>query len=318
MAEDIEQLGKGALPDPYDVADYTAELTFGAGEPVVWKPEPLGRPEPVDFNQASSSSCVGCGGRNLHWSVNDKQDWSRRDLYSQIFIPGSGGAYLRDVVKVICDIGNQNQAECPDPVKPTEALMRQKSSLPPSAGADGKEMNYFVIKVNTIDAVAQAIRDYNGCIFGVVGSNPGWKDKTNPRPPKPGETLWQHCIEGFDFHLRNGKKTIISKSSWCGNGHHIHNINEDYFTSGNTFNAWCLIPKEQLMGTNSLLIKRQTGTKPDGSPIWEYGFYDPETAPDALISGMRNRGITPPLKPDGTLNWEQVENMVSGVITPNK
>lgn len=316
---DIENLGKGALPDLYDVADFTAELTFGAVEPIVWKTTPLGREEPVDYSQATSLSCVGCGGRNLHWSINKIQDWSRRDLYSQIYIPGEGGAYLRDVVKLICDVGNQNQAECPDPKNPTEAQMRVKSSLPASAAADGKEFGYFVVKNNTIDGVAQAIRDYGGCIFGVVGSNPGWKDKTNPRPPLAGESQWQHCIEGFDFFIRNGKKTIIAKSSWCSGAHHVHYINEDYFTAGKTFNAWCLIPKEEVSMTNSQLVKRAVGNKPNGEAIYEYGFFDPATSEDGLITMMRNRGITPPLDAvTKKLDWTRVDNMLSGIITTNK
>jgi len=314
--EEMYILGKGALPDPYDYRDYTAELHFGAAEPIDWS-KPFMLPEPVDFNQRSSSSCVGCGTRNLHWQLKNK-DFSRRDIYSRIFISPAGGAYLRDGVKLLCDVGNQTQDECPDPVNPTEALMRQKSSLPDSAGADDKEFNYFVVKNNLIDAVAQAVRDYGGCIMGVVGSNEGWKDKTNPRPPKAGEELWQHCIEIFGYLMRNGKKTLVAKSSWCGGGHHIHYINEDYFTSGNTFNAWCVIPKENLMSTNSLIVKRQIGTLPNGQPQWEYGIYDPDTSEDGLIGDLRNRGIQPPLKPDGKLDFERIDQMVSGVISPIK
>ncbi len=316
MNDDITQLGKGALKDPYDYRDYTAEIHFGAAEPIDWT-KPVILPEAVNFNQGSSNSCVGCGTRNLHWQVNPK-DFSRRNIYSNIFIPGSGGAYLRDGVKFICDVGNQTQDECPDPFNPTETTMRIKSSLPDSAGAEDKEFNYFVVKNNTIDAVAQAVRDYGGAIMGVVGTNEGWADKTNPRPPKAGETQWQHCIEAFGFTMRNGEKTIIAKSSWCGGNHHIHYIKESYFTSGNTFNAWCLIPKEDIMSTNSLIVKHQIGTNTDGSPKWEYGIYDPDTSPDGLIGDMRNRGIQPPLKPDGTLDFDRVEQMVSGVIIPNK
>ena len=146
----------------------------------------------------------------------------------------------------------------------------------------------------------------------MVGSNEGWRDKTNPRPPKNGEGTWQHCIYAFGYTIKNGKRTIICKSSWCGGSHHIHYINEDYFASGNTFNGWCLIPKKETTMTNSILVKRQVGDS------WEYGFFDPDTSPDALISNMRNRGIEPPLKEDKTLDWDRVENMVSGVITPNK
>lgn len=318
--EDILVLGKGALPDPYDPRDYTAEVNFGAAEPIDWL-KPFTLAEPVDFNQKSSGSCVGCGARNLHWAINPK-DFSRRDIYSRIHLP-QGGAYLRDGVKVICDIGNQTQDECPDPKIPTETLMREKSSLPDSAGADDKEMGYFVIKNNNIDSVAQAIRDFKGAIIGVNVSSAGWKDKTNPRPPLPGENTDGHCIYAFGYLMRNGKKTLICKSSWCNSTHHVHYINEDYFTTGNTFNGWCLIPKEETSMTNSRLVKTQVGTKPDGSPIWEYGFWDPDTAPDALISDMRNRGITPPLYPvghpeAGKLDWDRVENMLSGVIIPHK
>ena len=310
MEEEIENLGKGALVDTPDHRDYTAELVLGASEPIDWSRE-LILPEAVNFNQGSSNSCVGCGGRSLHWQINPSEDWSRRDLYSQIYIPPAGGAYLRDVVKLICDIGNRNQKECPDPSKATESNMREKATSP-NIGDDGRELGYFVIKNNIIDTVAQAVRDYNGAIIGVVGSNEGWRDKTNPRPPKQGEAVWQHCIHVFGYKLINNKKTLICKSSWCSGSHHIHYINEDYFASGNTFNGWCLIPKEETSMTNSILVKRQVGD------TWEYGFFDPDTAPDALISDMRNRGVTPPLKEDGTLDWDRVENMISGLIVSNK
>lgn len=313
MEEDISQLGKGALVDIYDVRDYTAEAQFGSSEPVNWG-SLLGRPEPIDFNQGSSDSCVGCGTRNLSWSVNPK-DWSRRNIYSRIYLP-QGGAYLRDGVKTVVDIGNQTQTQCPDPLNPTETNMRVKSNLPDSSGE--RELAYFLVKQNLIDGVAQAIRDYKACIFGIVGSNIGFADKTNPRPPKAGEITWQHCLEGFDFHLHSGVKCIIAKSSWCSGSHHIHHIKEEFWTSGNTFNAWCIIPKEDTFMTNSLILKRQVGTNPDGSPQWEYSVGDPATSADGLITLLRNRGIQPPLKPDGTLDFERVDQLVSGVITPNK
>lgn len=52
--------------------------------------------------------------------------------------------------------------------------------------------------------------------------------------------------------------------------------------------------------TNSKLVKKGT----------EYGYFDPATAEAALISQMRNRGVTPPLKPDGTLDWDKVNAML--------
>lgn len=60
--------------------------------------------------------------------------------------------------------------------------------------------------------------------------------------------------------------------------------------------------------TNSLLVKRQVAGG------WEYGYYDPETTGDGLISDMRNRGVVPPLLPNGSLDWPKVEQMVQGTI----
>lgn len=54
--------------------------------------------------------------------------------------------------------------------------------------------------------------------------------------------------------------------------------------------------------TNSLLLMH-------GS---EYGIYDPATSPDGLITLMRNRGMVPPLKPDGTVDFSQLNLMVQG------
>lgn len=54
--------------------------------------------------------------------------------------------------------------------------------------------------------------------------------------------------------------------------------------------------------TNALLLKHGT----------EYGIYDPATSQDGLITLMRNRGIEPPLNPDGTLDFSRVDQMVQG------
>lgn len=49
--------------------------------------------------------------------------------------------------------------------------------------------------------------------------------------------------------------------------------------------------------TNSLIVK-------NGS---EYGIYDPATSEDGLVTLMRNRGMTVPLKVDGSLDWDKVK-----------
>jgi hypothetical protein len=293
-----EYLGKGLIPDTPDARDYILETQFGAAPSIEWRPAPLGRDEPPDWNQRTSDSCVGCATRNVHW-VLKRKDYSVRDIFSRIAL--AYGAQLRDGVAQICKpSGHQTRDECPDPSVPTPANMRVRSTKPDSAGSEDQDV-----------------------LFGVNVSSAGWKDKTNPRPPKSGEATEGHAIAAFDYHLHNDKKCIIAKSSWCSGSHHVHHINEDYWATGHTFNGWCVIPKEEQYMTNSILCKHQVGTAPDGSPIWEFGFYDPATSPDALISDMRRRGINPPLHPEGhpeagKLDWERIEPLLGGAVIPIK
>jgi hypothetical protein len=104
-------------------------------------------------------------------------------------------------------------------------------------------------------------------------------------------TFWGHALYAKGYHLHNGVKCVIAKSSWCKNGITEHHIKQDYFVSRNTFNPWTLIPKENTM-TNSIIVKKGG----------EYGIFDPATSPDGMITLMRNRGMQPPLKEDGTLD----------------
>lgn len=313
MANEIKQLGKGVLLDPPDDRDYPLIFQLGAPEPIDWS-QMYKLPEPPDANQRSSDACVAYSTSYLHWQFKRK-DYSRRDVFSRIFL--DYGAYLRDGVKQICTTGQQTQDECPDPPLPTKQNMRIKSQLSDAAGIDDLEANYFVVTHNSIDAIAQAVRDFQGCIFGVYGTDAGWSNLDNPTPPASlnDPNIWGHAIYAYGYHMHDGQKCIIAKSSWCTSTHDSHHIKENYF-NGFTMNAWCVIPKEDQFMTNSLLLKRQI-TGADGISYYEYGFYDPETTGDGLISDMRNRGIKPPLKPDGTLDWALVEGLVGGQIVSN-
>jgi hypothetical protein len=54
--------------------------------------------------------------------------------------------------------------------------------------------------------------------------------------------------------MHGGQKCIICKSSWCGTGITEHHIKQNYFDSGNTFDGWTLIPKEQLPMTRRYIV----------------------------------------------------------------
>lgn len=240
---DIEQLGKGALPDPIDERDYQFEAVMGAA-PIDWSNE-FRLPEPPNENQGSSLSCVAQATSYLHWQLRRK-DYSRRDLYSEIALP-QGGAYLRDGVKRLKDYGQATRDEVPDPSPQTEPGMRDKSGITREKQSSDIEAEYFVMRDPSIEGVAMAVRDYGGGIFGIYGNNEGFKDLTNPTPPQQGKVAWAHALYAMGYHMHDGQKCIIAKSSWCFDNHKEHHIKEDYFTTGMTFNAWVVIPKETMM-----------------------------------------------------------------------
>ena len=302
---EIDNLGKGAIPDQKDERDYIAETQFGAA-PIDWS-KPFTLPEPKDSNQHFADDCVAESSSYLHEQLKGKI-FSRRDLFCRIFL--DYGAQLRDGVKQITEVGQADKKEVPDPAIPTPQNMRDSTGTKQEYRDDDKEANYFVVKQNSIDGVAQAVRDYQGAIFGVYGTNKGWADKDHPTPPNSlsDSGLWSHAIYAYGYHLDGGQKCIIAKSSWCSGTHKRHHIKENYFIKGMTFNAWCVIPKEEQFMTNSILVKRGT----------EYGFYDPATSADGLITMMRIRGIKPPLKEDGQLDWASVDNLLGGAVVDIK
>lgn len=244
MIDILENLGKGLLPQPADERDFQYHLLphVAGAAPVVFTTTVFSKPEPPNEDQGSSSSCVAQSTSYFHWQING-YNWSRRDLYSRIYLP-AGGAYLRDGVSTICSTGQATRDVVSDPSPQTEDGMRSRANETSDLERVGLEANYYAINAKDIYAVAQAIRDEGGCIFGVQGDNKGWADIANPTPPVMAE--WGHALYGFGYHEHDGKQCIIAKSSWGDTGNTtVHHIKVDYFTSGNTFDGWVLIPKEQ-------------------------------------------------------------------------
>jgi hypothetical protein len=248
---DIQDVGKGLVKQPIDPRDFDFTPIMAAGVPVDFN-APLRLIEPPDENQNGSSSCVGQSTSFLHGQIRGgKWDFSRRDLYARIYLP-QGGAYLRDGVSQIVGKGQATRDEVPDPANETEAAMRDKSGVNDQVEASDMEASYFSIANGSIDAIAMAVRDYKGCIFGVYGNNVGWADWRNPVPPVNSNAIaWGHAIYAFGYHLHDGVKCVIAKSSWgryaAGDGNAEHHIKENYFLSGMAFDGWVVIPKEQQM-----------------------------------------------------------------------
>jgi len=245
----IENVFKGAIPQPEDARDLAAEPALSGAAPINWSQE-FRLPDPGNEDQGTSNSCVAQAFSYYHTQIH-AANYSRRDLYSRIALP-QGGAYLRDGAAGIVNSGQATRDELADPDPETEPGMRAGAATAQQE-AGHQELSYAAITNNSIDSIAQAVRDFKGVVFGVVGSNPGWADMVNPRPPQPGEATWGHALYLMGYHTHSdGQKCLIAKSSWCktyapGATQPVteHHIRENYLTSSNTFNAWTLIPKVQ-------------------------------------------------------------------------
>lgn len=238
---DIKDLPKGALPDPEDHRDLVIPPVAMGMARVDWSKE-YRLPVPPGIDQGSSDACVGCAWSYYHWQLKKKQ-FSVRDLFCRIYL--DYGAYIRDGGVKIVNEGQADHNEVNDPNPMSMASMRSTAGTNASFRADDKEYRSFVLPDQSIDGVAWGVQEYSGVVFGVTGSNPGWANMLEPRPPQQGEAVWGHALYAMGYHMHSGRKCIIAMSSWQ-NSVKEHHIKEDYFYAMDaTFNAWTLIPKEQ-------------------------------------------------------------------------
>lgn len=243
----IEDLPKGCIPDTPDERDFKIE-SLGALRPVDWNTD-FRVQDPGDEDQGTSDSCVAQAWSYYHKNLHGK-NYSRRDLFARIAL--DYGAQIRDGGWQIVNNGQATRDEVPDPTPETPQNMRDKTGITQAKEADDKELNYFSLPKD-IDSVAAAVNAYDGVVFGVTGSNPGWQNLSEPRPPQGSETRWGHALYAMGYHTHSGQKCIIAKSSWC-NSVKEHHIKQDYFLSGNTFNPWTLIPKGDQMSQVKIAI----------------------------------------------------------------
>lgn len=242
----IEHLGKGAIRQPKDstTPKFRHTLLAQALPPVNWT-SPYSNPEPISNDQGASSSCVGQGWSYYHEQLKPKR-FSRRDIYAQIALPG-GGARIYDGHERIVNFGQATRDEVPDPEPETEANMLYKADITQAKEASDKELDGLTVALD-INEWAKAIKALKGVVGGLEGTNAGWTNLANPSPPPPNSAEWGHCLYFFGYHLHNGVKCVIAKSSWGTSGNTtVHHIKQNYFDSGFMFNAYTLIPKGDTM-----------------------------------------------------------------------
>lgn len=260
----MNHLGKGAIRAPADQTTQKFRHAFSALPPVNWN-IPFSNPEPISNDQRASSSCVGQAWSYYHEVLKLKR-FSRRDIYAQIVLPG-GGAYIVDGHTLIITKGQATRDELPDPEPETEANMTDRTGITLAKEASDKELEGLTVSLN-IDQWAAAIKACKGVVGGLEGTNAGWADMTNPQPPKPNSAEWGHCLYFFGYHLHNGQKCVIAKSSWGTAGNTtVHHIKQNYFDSGFMFNAYTLAPRNTLMNQTKLVLGKDGKTVYEATPV---------------------------------------------------
>ncbi|HRH33360.1 MAG TPA: hypothetical protein PK720_04450 [bacterium] len=266
------QHGTGLKRDPKDSRDKKYDHLALATSLFDWEKgydveEELGFKLPTK-DQGGSMSCVGQATATYAYVKNafelkpvyrDKtqqhlDELSAKSVYSQISLGYGVGAYLRDGVKLLKSMGVVTEKDVPSYVNgrvPDEKFMIDRSWVNEELISKAKNLQaseYRVIHNITIDSIAAAIRDNQGLLMGVQGSNNGTWSNLFPLPPKTGEDRWGHAIYGGKARLINGKKYIGKKNSWGENvgADGWQWYGEEWFKEDFLFNPWVVVDQANL------------------------------------------------------------------------
>lgn len=252
----IEEKGHGAIKREWDDRNIIySDLIMGAPQ-FDWNVGfDLSNTIPFKVeDQDGSSSCVGQAWAKYAEALEFIEtgvykDLSAHFIYSRIYIPPDGGAYVWKGADCVKNVGVATEATNPSYEAgnaPSEAFMRIRDDSESTL----REAEVFRAKSHAyveggIDAFALAIQRQNGLVTGFTGSNEGVSELGGGfiRPPKAGESTWGHAIYCVGAIMINGKKYIKFINSWSANwGDRGYGyIGADYFTSGYIFNGITLV-----------------------------------------------------------------------------
>ncbi len=271
MTNNPENFGKGAIrqlnPDPRNYL-IEAMKPIGAMVPFDWNKGFSVEEKAGNLrieNQNGSSSCVAQAWQGYQEVLEAIEgvnvNLSAKDIYSRIFQP-EGGAYIMDGAKLLVNRGVVLEASNPSYQNgnpPTESFMRELiASSDAEATIYGSKSYATTNNNNSLEWIAQIIKDNNGAVSGFTGSNEGWQT-ADVRPPKDGETLWGHAVYLMGACMRNGRQAIKFKNSW-GTGWGENGYGYFYVEYlPQLFDLWTLVDKPNQPNNTTMykLIKRQ-------------------------------------------------------------
>jgi len=260
-----KEFGTGCHKDPLDLRDRRYDEAVAGEAPMTdkdWE-EGFDIEKELDFplpikDQNSSSSCVFqaisyyVGVLNLA-EVKIYKEVSAKAGYSQIYIPGGGGAYIREGIKLVVDWGallESNVRSYENNKPPSETFMRDLSWKNEEADKLAKVLQakeYRVITAcDNMDLFARAIKNNHGVVGGLyVGNSSTWR--TNE--PKPTTREFGHALYYGKFGVDELGKYIATPNSWGWRGDDkLHpdgwqKLRQDYFTGILQFNPWTIMDK---------------------------------------------------------------------------
>lgn len=275
-------------------------------------------------NQGASSSCTGQGLSYYLSVLNmiETGEWveiSARDIYAYIHLE-SGGAYLREALKLACGrgIATEDLVPCYHEIKMDYGIVknpyneneyREKPEESEAINAIRialQSMEYKLVIGSgemRMEEMAWAMLMGFGVYFAVDGQN--GKNWTGEYPQTPDEVDWAHALFGGKCGLdKNGEKFIGPINSW-GNGvgaEGWQKLLTNYFKANFAYSPWTLIDKNNNWNdmTNNQNVKI---IKDKNSPA--VGIWLPALSPEALESYCLNFGIPVPRKDDGSIDWSK-------------